>query len=167
MGLGCQENSCSQWKQECGMTGERKDDTGVSDTRVIGYVYLIEALGTGLVKVGYSANPKVRLAALTRGSAAWLRLVGSFEKSHEDEQSLHRRFSELREHHEWFRDDGAIRDEFESRATWRPHRERSPSVELQELPQQPIARPYPERGDLKQTLLYQLTWKTINQWLNV
>jgi Meiotically Up-regulated Gene 113 (MUG113) protein len=130
------------------------------------FVYLIEALGTGLVKIGYSSNPKLRLAGLVGGSAAWLKLVGYFGGTLEDEQELHRQFKELREHHEWFRDDEAIRLAFASHPTWQAQGE-SASEGLLKLPQETSTRAYPERGGLKQTLLYELAWKTIGKWLNI
>lgn len=69
------------------------------------YVYFIEAVGVGLIKIGLANCVRKRLASLTPASPVPLRLmcktptdrVGTLEKE------LHVRFAEHRAHGEWFR----------------------------------------------------------------
>ena len=65
-------------------------------------IYLIEALGTGLVKIGYSNNPSKRLSGLQTASPHDLTLFRVLPGEIEDEHDLHQRFSIHRVRGEWF-----------------------------------------------------------------
>jgi len=66
-------------------------------------VYFIEAAGSNLVKIGSAVSPESRVRTLQTGSPVQLRLLGSTPGGESHERDLHRRFSHLRSHGEWFR----------------------------------------------------------------
>ncbi|MCX5138340.1 GIY-YIG nuclease family protein [Streptomyces sp. NBC_00338] len=65
-------------------------------------VYVIGAPGSTTVKIGRTVNPRKRLAEIQRMSPARLTLLWSHPGGHELETNLHRHFSGLRVHGEWF-----------------------------------------------------------------
>lgn len=67
-----------------------------------GYVYVIHALGTSRVKIGYSADPEKRLRELQTGSPFELRLLAKWPGSLDSELSAHRAFADHRCVGEWF-----------------------------------------------------------------
>jgi hypothetical protein len=67
-------------------------------------VYFIEAVGAGLVKIGFTdGNPEDRLKQLQTGSAHPLRVRAATKGGMDDERACHQRFAHLRENGEWFR----------------------------------------------------------------
>jgi len=76
------------------------------------WVYLIEAQGTGLVKIGISINPDRRVKQLQTTSPAKLRLVSAFYGTINCERRLHSRFAEHNVQGEWFKDVCEIREYF-------------------------------------------------------
>lgn len=67
-------------------------------------VYFIEAVGAGLVKIGFTdGDPMDRLRQLQTGSAHQLRLMHASGGSQRREKLLHARFAHLRQSGEWFR----------------------------------------------------------------
>lgn len=130
------------------------------------YVYLIEAIGIELVKIGFSADPTARLADLSVGSPVELRLVGYFEGGCDAEKALHRKFIKLRERREWFCDDDAIRLEFESQPTWRAHRSCASEGFLKLPEKPPPAPPRDHYRGFQKTMLHVTTQRIIDRWLN-
>jgi hypothetical protein len=66
-------------------------------------VYIIEAVGSGLVKIGRSRrNPYVRILELGTGAQFPLRILATIAGGHAAETELHRRFAAHRSHREWF-----------------------------------------------------------------
>jgi hypothetical protein len=78
-------------------------------------IYFIEAMG--LVKIGYSNNPKRRLQMLATGCPAPCTLLAVRDGDQRDERELHRKFSHLRSHGEWFRLTSKLRDFIRDNAT--------------------------------------------------
>jgi hypothetical protein len=75
-----------------------------------GFVYFIAAELLGVVKIGFSAShPDGRLKELQTGCPARLKLLAFVEGSLSEERQLHRRFSGLCTHGEWFRFEGEVR----------------------------------------------------------
>lgn len=66
------------------------------------WVYVVQAKGNGLVKVGYSKAPASRIRQLQTASADTLRLVMLIPATLELEQRLHRELGDLRVRGEWF-----------------------------------------------------------------
>lgn len=67
-------------------------------------VYFIEAVGVGLVKIGFTdGDPTTRLKQLQTGSPHPLRLKGAVTGDARQERAFHDRFKHLREGGEWFR----------------------------------------------------------------
>lgn len=76
-----------------------------------GFIYVIEAVETGLVKIGWTAmDPVKRMAALQVGSPVQLKLRGVINGTPDDESKLHDDFAALHSHGEWFRLSGPVAD---------------------------------------------------------
>lgn len=71
-------------------------------------VYFIQVGDAGLVKIGVSSNPLVRLASLQTSHSDELRLIGTMPGKRSKERELHDRFASLRVRGEWFRPDMCI-----------------------------------------------------------
>ena len=67
------------------------------------FLYFIEAVNTGFIKIGRSADPERRLAQLATGSPNELVILGKISGGSTLEAELHRRFKGLRERREWFK----------------------------------------------------------------
>lgn len=67
-----------------------------------GFVYVIHAVGTNRIKIGYSAEPEKRLLHLQTGSPFELRLLGKWPGTVEGEQRAHRILAKYRCSGEWF-----------------------------------------------------------------
>lgn len=68
--------------------------------------YIVRNPATGLIKIGKSINPEMRVKSLETGSGVPLELLHVIDS--DIERRLHKMFSGSREHLEWFRDDGKI-----------------------------------------------------------
>jgi hypothetical protein len=78
-----------------------------------GWVYLIEAVGTGTVKIGYSAQyPGKRMSSLQTANPHDLRLIGFVTGTRRDEQRCHAYFNHLHIRGEWFYATYEIREYF-------------------------------------------------------
>ena len=73
---------------------------------LVQYVYVIEAVDTGLVKIGVSDSPEKRINDLQTASPNELRLLGYCLGSYAIEQALHLVLHEYRVRGEWFRNEG-------------------------------------------------------------
>jgi hypothetical protein len=72
--------------------------------REMGFIYFVEARGTGLVKIGWTAgDPRVRLRTLQTSNGCELRLLATRQGTVADEKQLQQDFREDRERAEWFR----------------------------------------------------------------
>lgn len=71
-------------------------------------VYLIAADISGLIKIGSAVDPQARLRTLQTGSPEPLRLIDTRPGGEAHERELHRRFSHLRAHGEWFHPDADL-----------------------------------------------------------
>lgn len=72
------------------------------------FVYFIQRGARGDIKIGYSANPGRRLAALQTGCPEALQLIATLPGSTRTEHELHRRFASLHVNGEWFRPGAGI-----------------------------------------------------------
>ncbi len=81
----------------------RRRTTPKADLEQTCRVYFIEAVGTGLVKIGYAGNVDSRLTALLTASAHPLKLLGTMKGGPILEGELHLQLAEHRSHGEWFR----------------------------------------------------------------
>ena len=75
-------------------------DRKMNGTR--GYIYFIQA-DNGLIKIGFSGDPKRRLKGLKTMCPIGLELLAVFEGSTGEEEKLHERFKKHRVHGEWFK----------------------------------------------------------------
>lgn len=92
-----------------------------------GFVYFIGAETVGAVKIGFSRrHPRGRLKELQTGCPIPLKILAYVEGGPEQELSLHRRFSSLKIHSEWFRLEGALLD----MVSWLPARQEPRPVVL-------------------------------------
>lgn len=84
---------------------------GIQASMAQGVVYFIESVGTGHIKIGWTANtPQSRLKSLQTGSASLLRLAGAIRGNQSLEIDLHKRFANLRFNGEWFHGTTELRD---------------------------------------------------------
>lgn len=67
-----------------------------------GWVYFVAPVDGGLVKIGFSVNPDMRLRELQVGSPVQLDMIGKWRGTEADEVALHEWFAEARKHGEWF-----------------------------------------------------------------
>lgn len=68
------------------------------------YVYLIKNTEDSYYKIGVSNNPNKRIKELNTGNSSILELVTVYETDipYKIEKILHKRYSYLRKHNEWF-----------------------------------------------------------------
>ena len=77
-------------------------------------IYFVRPVGMdGPIKIGCSANPASRLTVLSAWSPFPLEMIGSVLGDFDDENSLHRRFSDLHTRKEWFMSSPLLRDTIE------------------------------------------------------
>lgn len=72
------------------------------------WVYFIESKEAGLIKIGRSINPDKRFNAIRTMSPDELVLLGSIPEKVMTESELHKKFSHLRKHGEWFEGDDEL-----------------------------------------------------------
>lgn len=77
------------------------------------FVYIARGLSSGLMKIGCSWHPRVRIDFLVNEFREDIELLAAFAGDTATEAALHRRFAHLRatrrvQTREWFRDDGSI-----------------------------------------------------------
>jgi hypothetical protein len=66
-------------------------------------VYFIEAVGMGLVKIGYTLRPVERFMGMLGVCPCPLSLLGSMQGGPRKERQLHNQLAEYRTHGEWFK----------------------------------------------------------------
>lgn len=72
------------------------------------YVYFVEAIGSGRVKIGFTKSPEDRLGSIQTGCPFPLKLLAVVAGSEFDESELHERFASYRSQGEWFRLEGEL-----------------------------------------------------------
>ena len=65
-------------------------------------IYFLHAASVNLVKIGFSFNPEDRANTLRLLSPVSLEIIGILYGDRDEEIRLHKRFSHLRAHGEWF-----------------------------------------------------------------
>lgn len=68
-----------------------------------GMIYFIEQPDCGAVKIGYTRDMMTRVRNIATFCPLRLQLIGLIAGTTADEEALHRRFAEHRNHGEWFR----------------------------------------------------------------
>ncbi len=74
------------------------------------FLYFIEAVNSGFIKIGRSVNPERRLEQLSTGSPNQLTIIGKISGGSALEAELHTRFDAQRERGEWFKVTRELRD---------------------------------------------------------
>lgn len=67
-----------------------------------GFVYFIQAIGGGPIKIGWAKDPAKRLVLLQCGNPVELRICRTHPGTIQDERGLHRIFGEVHLRGEWF-----------------------------------------------------------------
>lgn len=80
------------------------------DNSEIGWVYFIREGDYGNIKIGWSQNPKARLAALQTANSKVLQLLGTVPGHISEEKRLHKYFQRDRVYGEWFRNSNELED---------------------------------------------------------
>ena len=83
-----------------------------------GYVYCIGEVDehgelTDYVKIGYSVNPRKRIAELQCGNPRRLRMIGFIEGTQADEANMHSAYLEYNVMQEWFRATDGLIEQFQ------------------------------------------------------
>lgn len=73
-------------------------------------VYVIEAVGLGVVKIGHAKDVAERLDSLRTACPVELRVIRVFEGGPREERLLHRRFAAHRHRREWFFADAVLEE---------------------------------------------------------
>lgn len=81
-------------------------------------VYFIQAGEGGFIKVGWSANVKMRMAGLQTGRPEELHLLLAFTGTRVEEGRLHARLAPYRVRGEWFKPDPAVLKSIEVLRSW-------------------------------------------------
>ncbi len=76
----------------------------------MGYVYFIQIISSGEIKIGYSTNVKKRMNGLQTAIPEKIKLLGFFAGDKQKEKELHKKFKHLRIKGEWFKCDASIID---------------------------------------------------------
>ena len=66
------------------------------------YIYFIQDINSGLIKIGYAANKRQRIQRLRNINGGPLRVLAFIDGSLCDEDELHKIFKMSRHHGEWF-----------------------------------------------------------------
>lgn len=74
-----------------------------------GYVYFIQAVGGGPIKIGWSEKPERRLQQLQSAHHEELRILSHFPASRGTESALHAELADHKLSGEWFTDSGDVR----------------------------------------------------------
>lgn len=75
-----------------------------------GYIYFVQGVDGGPVKIGWSENPEKRLEQLQAASPDQLRILDYIIGDRHHERALHGRLSEYRLRGEWFDDCPPVRE---------------------------------------------------------
>lgn len=83
------------------------------------FVYFIQSVHGGLIKIGFSINLESRLSMLQLGSPVRLITIGIIEADEAERLELecHNKFRHLREYGEWFNPDSELLDYIQSNTT--------------------------------------------------
>lgn len=74
-----------------------------------GFVYFVQGVRGGPIKIGFAADPATRLAELQVGSNVRLRILCAVPAALNDERTMHARFKKDRLHGEWFSASGRLK----------------------------------------------------------
>ena len=79
---------------------------------VFGFIYLLSAYQTRLLKLGWTDNFARRLSQVRRGNADQISVVWVVQGSHKDEREMHRSpdLTHYHEHDEFYRDEPGARE---------------------------------------------------------
>jgi hypothetical protein len=103
---------------------------------LVGYVYFIRSPINDLVKIGVTTrSPQWRLEKFRIGSPVPLEPIGAIPGGEREERILHQAFAAYRDHGEWFRYRGLLRQCVEEHAwTWPdPRHDREPAEHDRQL----------------------------------
>jgi DNA-binding XRE family transcriptional regulator len=73
-----------------------------ADESAVGYVYFIEGADSGLIKIGFSRNPRRRLGAIRAHAAEPVRLLATVRGGPDLARDVHSRFRRRRVQGAWF-----------------------------------------------------------------
>jgi hypothetical protein len=94
------------------MKSAQQASEGLEDEVLIkqGYIYFVSSPESSRIKIGYTGNPEKRIESLLTSSPSPLETLKVIEGTVAEERDLHRRFSHLRQHREWFTDCPELRE---------------------------------------------------------
>jgi hypothetical protein len=83
-------------------------------------IYFVEAVGLGLVKIGFAIYPKHRMSKLRADSPVPVVLRAVIEGDQETERQLQSRFADYKRNGEWFENSGSLAQFLSSLPEWQP-----------------------------------------------
>jgi hypothetical protein len=83
-------------------------------------VYFLEAVGLGLVKIGFSRNVPKRKYSVQSSCPVPVRVIGLMKGTEATEKDLHKRFREDQRQGEWFLLSPKIREYIDNNAKLKP-----------------------------------------------
>lgn len=109
-----------------------------------GWIYFIQSIQGGPIKIGWSFNPAVRIANLIPLNPWPLRFLALTPGYAQDEKAMHERFRHHRLHGEWFADAADLLDLIASLPKVDPEKTRPPAMDLSSVkprPRLPVPSP--------------------------
>lgn len=101
--LDVEPGTVGRWLRELADNGLLRDFAGTwADVESEGYVYFIQAVHGGPIKIGTGTDPQRRLTQLQTGHPAQLQILAIVKGGVKLERELHDRFASVRIHGEWF-----------------------------------------------------------------
>lgn len=108
---------------------KNRKPTEITPKKRSGYIYVIEAIGQGYYKIGFSSDINQRIKELSRSYPFEVEIFCSFHSDDmvKDEKELHEKFKEKRHKSEWFYLDTSDLEEIKQHKEkkeserWNPH----------------------------------------------
>jgi hypothetical protein len=93
------------------------------------WIYAIESLGSGLVKLGLTINVEKRMKDLQTGSPSPLHFIGAFPGDHRTEKHIHKKYNKYWESGEWYNLPFGLAEQIIEEG-WESHSSRELQMEL-------------------------------------
>lgn len=100
---------------------DKKEIKLPENSKYKGYVYFVQGMSGGAIKIGYSTDPEVRLKTLQTSYPDILKVLCLIPGNANTESKYHKAFEHLKLNGEWYKPDKEIFDEIEKLKAKYPH----------------------------------------------